>query len=81
MKTTDFTSGGSSKVSVVKISARSDEIKGRSYVAQSGSSHENTILRKMENNFEKLKSFFLIVLEVIHYGEFDYRLDSPGRWI
>jgi hypothetical protein len=34
IKTADFTSGEYVKVSVVKISARSDEVKGGLYVAQ-----------------------------------------------
>jgi len=80
IKTADFTSGGYFKVSVVKISARSDEIKGRSYVAQWGPSHEKPILIKMENKFEKLKIFFSTALEVIHYGQSDDRIDSSKRW-
>jgi len=48
-------------------------------VGQLGPLHEKTILRKMKNKFDKLKICFLIVLEVIHYGESDDRIDSPGR--
>ncbi len=53
IKTVDSTSEGYFKVSVVKISARSDEIKGRSSVAQSSALHEKPVLRKMKNKFEK----------------------------
>ena len=46
IKTADSTSGGYFNVSVVKISARSDEIKGRLYVPQLGTVHEKLVLRK-----------------------------------
>jgi hypothetical protein len=46
IKTPDSTSGGYFKVSVVKISARSDEVQGRLYVAQFGALHEKLVLRK-----------------------------------
>ena len=53
IKTVNSTSGEYFKVSVVKISARSDEIKGRLHVAQFGALHEKLVLRKMQKNFEK----------------------------
>ena len=53
MKTADSTSREYFKVSVVKISARSDEFKGWLYVRQFGALHEKLVLRKMKKNFEK----------------------------
>ena len=53
IKTADSTSGEYFKVSVVKISARSDEVKARLYVAQFGALHEKLVLRKTQNNFEQ----------------------------
>jgi len=46
IKTPDSISGGYFKVPVIKISASSDEIKGRLYVAQFGALHEKLVLRK-----------------------------------
>ena len=46
LKTADFTSGPTSKVSVVKISTRSDEVKGGLYVAQVRVLCEKPVLRK-----------------------------------
>ena len=53
MKTTDFTSEGYFEVSVVKISARSDNVRGGSYVSQLGAMHEKLVLRKTQNKLEK----------------------------
>ncbi len=52
IKTVDFTSGGYFKVSVVKISARPDEVKGRLYVAQFDALHEKPVLRKTQNKLQ-----------------------------
>jgi len=52
IKTPDSTSGGYFKVSVIKISARSDEVKGRLYVAQFGALHEKPVLRKTQNKLQ-----------------------------
>jgi hypothetical protein len=38
---------------VVKISARSDEVKGGLYVAQFGALHEKLVLRKTQSKFEQ----------------------------
>jgi len=46
IKAADFTSGGYFKVSVVKILARSAEVKGRLYMAQCAALHEKVVLRK-----------------------------------
>ncbi len=46
IKTADSTSGGYFKVSLVKISARSDEVRGWLSVAQFGALHEKLVLRK-----------------------------------
>ena len=46
IKTVDSTSGGYFNVSVVKISARSDEVKGRLSVAQLSAVDEKLVLRK-----------------------------------
>jgi hypothetical protein len=46
IKTIDYTSGECFKVSVVKISARSDEVKGRLSMAQLSAVHEKPVLRK-----------------------------------
>ena len=53
IKTADYASGEYFKVSVLKISARSDEFKGWLYVRQFGALHEKLVLRKMQKNFEK----------------------------
>jgi hypothetical protein len=53
IKTADSTSGGYFEVSVVKISARSDELKGRFCVTQVGALHEKLVLRKTQNKFEQ----------------------------
>jgi len=50
-------------------------------VTELSPSHEKSILRKMENKFEKFKVFFLMVSKVIHYDESDDRIDSLRRWI
>ncbi len=52
LKTAIYTSGGYYKVSVVKVSARSDQIIGGSYVAQLNAVHEKLVLRKTQNKFE-----------------------------
>jgi hypothetical protein len=49
IKTADFTSGGYFKVSVMKISARSDEVKGGLHFAQFDVLHEKLVLRKTQN--------------------------------
>ena len=46
IKTADSTSGGYFEVSVVKISARSDEVKGRVPMAQLSAVDEKPVLRK-----------------------------------
>jgi hypothetical protein len=53
IKMANLTSGEYFKVSVVKISVRSDEVKGGLYVAQFGALHEKPVLRKTQNKFEK----------------------------
>ena len=53
IKTADSTSGGYFKVSVVKISAQSDEVRGGFYVAQFGTMHEKPVLRKTRNKFDQ----------------------------
>ena len=53
IKTPDSTSGGYFKVSVAKISARSDEVKGVFYLAQFGSMHEKPVLRKTRNKVDQ----------------------------
>ncbi len=53
IKTPNFTSGGYFKVFVVKISARSDEIKSGLYVTQIGALHKKLLLTKTQNNFEQ----------------------------
>jgi len=53
LKTADFTSGPTSKVSVVKISARSDKVKGGFSWAGLTDFHKKIVLRKMEKKFEK----------------------------
>jgi hypothetical protein len=75
-KTAHSTSGGYFKVSVVKISARSDEVKGGSSVAQLSVLDEKSVLRKTQNKFEKLKIRFLMILWTICYGESDDRIGS-----
>ena len=52
-KTAKSTSREYFEVSVVKISARSDEVRGWLSVVQSSALHENVVLRKMQNKFEK----------------------------
>ena len=76
IKTADSISGGYVEVSVIQISARSDEVKGRLYVAQLGVLDENPFLRKTQNKFEKLKILFLMILWTICYGECDERIWS-----
>ncbi len=49
IKTADSTSGGYFKVSLVKISARSEEGKGRSSVAQLNALVEKPVLKKTIN--------------------------------
>ena len=46
IKTVDSTSGGYFKVSVVKISAQSDEVKGGLYVTQLNTLHEKSVFEK-----------------------------------
>ena len=53
IKTDDSTSGGYFKVSVGKISARSDEVRGGFYVTQFRSMHEKPALRKTRNKFDQ----------------------------
>jgi hypothetical protein len=53
IKTADFTSGRYFKVSVVKISARSDEVKGGLYVARFRALHDKLALRKTQNKLEQ----------------------------
>jgi hypothetical protein len=53
IKMPDSTSGGYFKVSAVKISARSDEIKSGLYVTQIDGLHKKLVLRKMQNKFEQ----------------------------
>jgi hypothetical protein len=53
IKTADLTSEGYFKVFVVKISARSDEIKSGLYVTQIGGLHKKLVLRKTQNKFEQ----------------------------
>jgi hypothetical protein len=48
IKTADSNSGGYFKVSVVKISARSDEVKGKLSVAQSCDLDEKPVFEKNE---------------------------------
>jgi hypothetical protein len=52
IKTADSTSAGYFKLSVVKILARSDEVKERLYVAQLGALHEKPVLRKTQNTLQ-----------------------------
>jgi hypothetical protein len=66
IKAADFTSGEYFKVFVVKISARSNEIKRGLYVTQIGALHKELVLRKTQNKFEQcifspktVESFFL----------------------
>ena len=46
IKTADYTSGGSFEVSVVKISARSDKVRGWLSVAQWCALDENSVFEK-----------------------------------
>ena len=52
-KTVDYTSGGHTQVSLVKISARSDKVRGWLMVAQSNALDEKLVLRKTQKKFEK----------------------------
>jgi hypothetical protein len=53
IKTADYNSGGYFKVSVVKISARSDEVRGGFYAAQFDILYEKPVLRKTRNKFDQ----------------------------
>ena len=53
IKTADSTSRECFGVSVVKISAQSDKIKGMLSVTQFDTMHENPVLRKTRNKFDQ----------------------------
>ena len=67
---------------MVKISARSDKIKGGLSVSQSGPLLKNSVLRKTQNTFSlstlkknELSISFMNVVAVIFYGESDGDLE------
>ena len=53
IKKADYTAGEYFKVSVVKISVRSDEVRGCLSMAQLSAVDEKLVLRKTQNKFEK----------------------------
>ena len=69
IKTDDSTSGGYFKVSVVKISARSDEVREVFYLAQCGSMREKPVLRKTRNKVDQY-IFSLIKVESLVSKDF-----------
>ena len=76
MKTADSAFRGYFEVSVVKISARSDKVRGRSYVSQSNALHDKPVLRNISHHREKLKVCFLMVLWAVCYVESDDPVDK-----
>jgi len=65
MKTTDFVYARYFEVSQVKVSARSDQTKGGSYVTPLNAVHENLVLRSIFRYREMLKGRWRVTLNIM----------------